>query len=123
LIPRTKTCFVEVFEHLSEESRYKRFLRPIKHLTSKDLSYLTKVDHRDSEALVAVTPFGDPVGVARYIRTEERSSRAEVAVTVVDEWQQRGVGYALMRHAGQATATAHLRAAGRAARSLPGSDR
>jgi GNAT superfamily N-acetyltransferase len=94
---RDKDVLIDVFEHLGEESRYKRFLRPIKELTHDDLSYLTAIDHEDSEALVAISPDGDPVGVARYIRLAEKPSAAEVAVTVVDEWQGRGVGYALIR--------------------------
>jgi GNAT superfamily N-acetyltransferase len=97
LEPSDKAVLIEVFEHLGSESRYERFLAPIKHLSTEDLSYLTDIDHRDREALVAVTPAGEPVGVARYIRFGPGSGGAEVAVTVVDEWQQRGVGYALLR--------------------------
>lgn len=85
------------FEHLGAESRYRRFLRPIKELTRSELAYLTEVDHRDHEALVATTPDGEIVGVARYIRERERDGFAEVAVAVVDDWQEQGVGSALLR--------------------------
>jgi len=95
--PQDKEALNEAFQHLSPESRYKRFLAPIKQLTSDQLAYFTDLDHRDHEALVAVTPSGKIVGVARYIRLGKGSTSAEVAVTVVDEWQQRGVGYALVR--------------------------
>jgi GNAT superfamily N-acetyltransferase len=94
--PGDKNLLRRGFEHLSEESRYRRFLAPIRELTERDLRYLTEVDHRDHEALVALTPGGDPVGVARYIRLADRPQAAEVAVTVVDEWQGRGVGSALL---------------------------
>jgi GNAT superfamily N-acetyltransferase len=97
LEPGDQDVLIEILEHLSDESRYRRFLEPIKQLSSADLSRLTNVDHHDSEALVAATPAGEPVGVARYIRLGKESTGAEVAVTVVDEWQQRGVGYALLR--------------------------
>jgi GNAT superfamily N-acetyltransferase len=99
-----------------------RKLAPIKQLTSDQLAYFTELDHRDHEALVAVTPSGRIVGVARYIRFGKGSTGAEVAVTVADEWQQRRVGYALLRalaHHPETTA-AHLRAAGKAARSVTG---
>jgi RimJ/RimL family protein N-acetyltransferase len=91
-----RRALLEAFGHLSEESRYARFLRPVKHLTDKDVSYFTEVDHRNHEALVALAPSGELIGVARYIRVDQSES-AEVAVTIVDEWQQRGVGSQLLR--------------------------
>jgi len=36
------------------------------------------------------------VGVARYIRSDEEGELAEVAVTVADQWQGRGLGRALL---------------------------
>ena len=95
--PGDKPALVNAFAHLSEESRYRRFLSPIKQLARPTLDYLTELDHHDHEALVALTPEGEVVGVARYIRLEDRPQVAEVAVTVVDEWQRRGVGYSLLQ--------------------------
>lgn len=92
-----KAALDAAFHHLSEESVYKRFLSPISRLTSNELSYLTELDHQAHEALVAVTDGGEIVGVARYIRSEADHASAEVAVTVLDEWQGRGVGSALLR--------------------------
>ena len=37
------------------------------------------------------------IGVARYVRESDRPSHAEVAVTVVDAYQRRGLGTLLMR--------------------------
>jgi len=91
----------DAFAHLSQESRYKRFLAPIRSLTESELDYLTQVDHRDHEALVALNADGEIVGVARYIRLPDDPTVAEVAVTVVDEWQGRGVGTGLLRRLAQ----------------------
>ena len=67
-------------------------------LTSSQLRYLTEVDHRDHEALVAVDlAAGDLVGVGRYVRDAEDGARAEAAVTVADDWHRRGLGTALTR--------------------------
>ena len=92
-----KAALIRGFEHLSDESRYRRFLAPIKRLTRGDLAYLTELDHHDHEALVAVTPAGEIVGVARYVRLGPRSRLAEVALTVADEWQRQGIGTGLLQ--------------------------
>ena len=42
------------FERLSAESRYRRFLAPMPHLTEGMIRYLTEIDHRDHEELLAV---------------------------------------------------------------------
>ena len=84
---------------MSEESRYRRFLSPKPSFTSSELAYLTEVDHHDHEALIAIEPeSGEPVGVARYVRDAAEPQVAEAALAVVDEWQHRGVGTALLRH-------------------------
>lgn len=91
-----KRLLAEGFERLSPESRYRRFFAPLERLTSKDLAYLTEVDHHDHEAMIGLDPdSGHAVGVARYIRAAE-PAEAEVAVVVADDWQQRGVATALL---------------------------
>jgi RimJ/RimL family protein N-acetyltransferase len=93
--PSDKDLIRAGFDRLSDESRYRRFLTPTSKLTKPMLRYLTEVDHHDHEALVAVdADSGEGVGIARYVRTSSPS--AEVAVTVVDDWQGRGLGTALL---------------------------
>lgn len=87
---------VQAFERLSDESRYRRFLSPTDHLTTGMVEYLTSVDHLVHEALVALDESGAIVGVARFIRSQDEPWTAEVAVTVVDDWQSDGVGTVLM---------------------------
>jgi RimJ/RimL family protein N-acetyltransferase len=83
-----RELLVDGFERLSPESRYRRFFSPVAHLSSRQLDYLTDVDHRDHEALVAVAD-GELVGVARYVRTQP--GVAEPAIVVTDAWQGRGL--------------------------------
>lgn len=88
----------EGFEQLSETSRYRRFFAVKPHLSDQTLAHFTHVDHHDHEALVAVAPdSGQLVGVARFIRKPAEPDQAEVAVTVIDAWQRRGLGAALLR--------------------------
>jgi RimJ/RimL family protein N-acetyltransferase len=81
------------FARLSLRSRQLRFLTAKKQLSSAELRYFTDVDHHDHEALVAVSPAdGRGVGIARYIRHADDPHAAEIAVTIVDDWQRRGLG-------------------------------
>ncbi len=85
------------FSRLSAESRRLRFLTGKAALTGAELEYFTKVDHHDHEALGALQPDdGRGVGIARYIRLADDPDAAEVAVTVVDDWQGRGLGTELL---------------------------
>ena len=85
------------FERLSARSRRMRFLGYRKRLTDAELGYFTDVDHADHEALVATdTDGGAIVGVARYVRSAVDHESAELAVTVADQWQNRGLGTALL---------------------------
>ncbi|HSD00790.1 MAG TPA: GNAT family N-acetyltransferase [Gaiellales bacterium] len=93
--PDDRAGLAEGFERLSPESRYRRFFGPVAHLSERDLDYLTRVDHRDHEALVAIEEgTGEGVGVARYVRTGP--DVAEPAMVVVDDWQGRGAGTRLL---------------------------
>ncbi len=85
------------FARLTSESRYRRFLAPMPELSEGMVRYLTEIDHHDHEALVALDEAsGEGLGVARYVRNPERRDAAEVAVTVIDEWQGRGLGTLLL---------------------------
>jgi len=96
--PGDKDALTSAVDQSSDEAVYRRFLNPHGRLTAAELRYLTEVDHRDHEALLAIDPSsGRSVGVARYVRDRERGDRAEIAVAVLETWQGRGVGKALLR--------------------------
>lgn len=91
--------FVRGLARMSPRSRYLRFHAPVNGLTENQLAYLTEVDYVNHMAWVAVAldEPGEPgVAVARYIRAADDSTRAEAAVTVVDDYQGVGLGSMLM---------------------------
>lgn len=85
---------------LSERTRWLRFHSAQSELNDHELAQLLDVDHVDRVAIVAELTDehgdADPVGVARYARTDPMS--ADIAVVVVDEFQGRGLGKRLLRH-------------------------
>jgi GNAT superfamily N-acetyltransferase len=96
--PSDKAALEAAVEQSSDDAIYHRFLNPHGRLTAAELRYFTEVDHRDHEALIALDPTsGGGVGVARYVRDSERRDSAKIAVSVLESWQGRGVGKALLR--------------------------
>ncbi|MGI9406136.1 MAG: GNAT family N-acetyltransferase [Hyphomicrobiaceae bacterium] len=86
-------------EHLSEQSRYLRFFRPVHQLSDKELEKFTKVDQTNHIAVGAIDLTHSetyPVGIARCIRLENRPDEAEMAVAVIDSHQGKGLGTILL---------------------------
>jgi GNAT superfamily N-acetyltransferase len=90
----------EGFERLSARARFQRFLSPKSRLTEEELRYLTEVDGEGHVAIGVVTwdEIGQEVGlgVARFFRLAHMPEVAEVAITVVDDAQGKGLGSLLM---------------------------
>ena len=122
VVPDDKPLLAEAFERLGSQSRYQRFLGTKQRLSPDELAFLTEIDHADHEAFGALDPeTGKAIGVARFVRERPGGPVAEAAVAVVDEWQGRGLGWALLeplaeraREVGVETFSASLLTANRA---------
>jgi RimJ/RimL family protein N-acetyltransferase len=90
-----KRMLSDGLRRLSGDSVQRRFLTPKRSFSRTELRYLTEVDGRDHVALVAEYP-AEPVrrliAVARFVRLSDDPEAAEVAITVADDWQRRGLG-------------------------------
>jgi RimJ/RimL family protein N-acetyltransferase len=98
LEPTDRAALSAGVERLSAESRYRRFAAPLPRLSERDLDRLLDLDHHEREALVAYDPVtGEGLAVARYAAVPSECGVAEIALTVMDAWQSRGVGTGLAR--------------------------
>lgn len=87
------------FARLSARSRYLRFAQALTRLTDDQVTYLTALDGRNRAAWCASDLTLRPrlgVGVARYVRLDTEPEAAEVAITIVDSHQGRGIARALL---------------------------
>jgi GNAT superfamily N-acetyltransferase len=124
--PSDRELLVGGFYRLSPTSSYRRFLSASPVLTGQVVHALTDIDHRDHEAIVALDEHGkEGLGIAHYDRSLERPDVAEVALTVIDDWQGRGLGTLLLevisaraRQEGINTVTALMLAENRRMRDL-----
>jgi protein lysine acetyltransferase len=93
ILKTDREFFERGLEELSLESRFSRFGLGVSSLSEHELDYLTDVDQRHHVAWGAAIE-DEVAGVGRYI-VDEEGGCAEVAVTVLDAMQRRGVGRAL----------------------------
>lgn len=95
-----KNIVLRGFQKLSNLSKRYRFHRPKRTLTELDLQYLLNIDnfhHLAIGVLEKTKKKTNGVGLIRYIREKNKPDEAEVAITVVDEYQNRGFGTLLYK--------------------------
>jgi GNAT superfamily N-acetyltransferase len=88
----------EFVRNLSVETRRYRFLGGVKELSSAELKLMCDVDGQRAMAFVATTQTNGhetAIGVSRYAPSMKEGAR-EFALTIADDWQQKGVAELLM---------------------------
>ncbi|MCK5008381.1 MAG: GNAT family N-acetyltransferase [Spirochaetales bacterium] len=88
------------FSMLSMGSRRFRFLTPIRKLSEYQLKSLIEVDQLNHVAIGVkdIGRLGKPgIAIGRFVRLEDEPTIAEFALTVSDEYQNRGIGKLLTR--------------------------
>lgn len=93
ILKTDREFFEKGLAEMSLESRFARFGGGKSSLTDQELDYLSDVDQRHHVAWGAAIE-EEVAGVGRYIVPRE-GGPAEIAVTVLDHMQRRGVGRAL----------------------------
>jgi GNAT superfamily N-acetyltransferase len=100
ITPQDKEAERAFIEGLSAQARRYRFLGAVRSPSEALIEQFTNIDYIHEVAFVAVTPDDGRqqiVGVSRY-STDESGLNCECAVTVSDEWQNKGLGTLLMQH-------------------------
>jgi len=90
--PADQGLLIEGLRQMSPQSKFARFGSGISGLSAAELRYLTDVN-QVSHVAWGATIDEEPAGVGRYI--VDSAAEAEVAITVVDRFQRRGLGRAL----------------------------
>lgn len=98
-----KAGFARGFEQLSGEAIYRRFFYRKKQLTEEELKIATEIDFVRVVALVAeIEEDGEKklIGACRFVAMDDNDPprHAEIAFTVLDAWQGKGLGQILFRH-------------------------
>jgi len=98
VLPTDGPLLVGLFDRLSEQSLYLRFLRHIRALPEDMLRRFTQIDY-DSEFALAVVIEEDGkysiIAVGRYA-FDPAEKIADIAVAVRDDWQNLGIGRAIL---------------------------
>lgn len=87
-----------LFTHLSQQSKYFRFMDHLQELTPQMLIRFTQIDYDHEMSLIAVYKEGDKeiaIGVAHYITNPDMES-CEFGIMIADEWHNQGIGSQLM---------------------------
>ena len=91
--------FIEGFKKLSRKSVYHRFFGFMKELSPRQIDDLLNTDEKNHVAWAAFDIVDDDtigIGVGRFRRSIDNPSEAELALTVIDEYQEKGVGTILL---------------------------
>ncbi|MCG6891391.1 MAG: GNAT family N-acetyltransferase [Gammaproteobacteria bacterium] len=99
--PSDREMLREQFLKLSKASVRDRFFSLKLDLTADELTYFTEVDFNHHVALVAELESGserEPVAVGRLVRKSGEPDNAEIAITVADAMQGKGIGKIMLKH-------------------------
>lgn len=99
LRPGDRTDLLAALSRASKQSLFRRFFAVRRSFTEKEIDRFINIDFVSHVALVAViTEGGRPtiVGGGRYILVQP--GKAEMAFAVIDQYQGRGIGSALLNH-------------------------
>ncbi|MBT8212050.1 MAG: GNAT family N-acetyltransferase, partial [Acidimicrobiia bacterium] len=97
ILPEDRAGLQDLVAAMGERSQYYRFMQVKGELTEKELDHFTLLDYADRMAFV-VEQKKELIAVGRYDRDPDEPTVAEVAFSVADDHQGRGIGTRLLAH-------------------------
>jgi len=88
----------DLFYDLTQQTIYYRFMKQMTRIPRRQIQDFVYIDHRNDVAIVGTLPEAhgeDIIAIGRYY-LDQKTNKAEVAFTVKDQWQNRGIGTYLM---------------------------
>jgi len=98
--PQDADCLQAYIRNLSVPSRRNRFLGAVSELAASELDRLTHMNGPRELALIAFARLGGETAmIAEAVQViAPESQRCEIALSVTDAWQRRGVGTLMLSH-------------------------
>lgn len=94
--PSDKSAMQEAFQRMSPRSRYERCMGQKSQLTEHELQYFTEVDGVDHFAIGVLRNRShspdEGIGTGSFARLPNSPDTAEPAVTIIDDYQRKGIG-------------------------------
>jgi len=103
LQPSDAPLLVDIFEHMTSESRYQRYHQTLDHVSANRVQHealqIAQADPNKNRCLIAFTDLPGrtavPIGAVRFVQTNPQE--AEVAISIRDDFQNMGIGTQLMQ--------------------------
>jgi RimJ/RimL family protein N-acetyltransferase len=99
--PADREGIIHAFDKLSAETRVQRWFYPKMRLSEDEVEALISPadDHHGAISAIELDADGNEksgIGMARFVRSKENPDAAEIAITIVDDWQGLGIGRILL---------------------------
>ena len=95
----------EFFNHVTKEDLRFRYLVGIDHVGKERIAELVNIDHARVENYLAFGPGGKPLVATGVLACDPNFERAEVAITIREDFKNLGIGWELLSHLAKAART------------------
>ncbi len=86
------------FENVTPEDLRFRFLSGMRHVSDERIQAMIDVDHQKSENFLAFDPASLTIIASGMLAAEDGLARAEVAISILPHFKQRGISWTLLNH-------------------------
>ena len=96
--PDDAPALADFFARVTPEDMRFRFLSSLARIDRDRLDLMTHVDHDRTEHFLAFNLDGNSIIATAMIAADPAMEKAEVAVSVCSDFQDRGIGWAMLKH-------------------------